>query len=78
MRITVHLPEKLGKETQRLAENEKKSVSSVVAQSIEFFINEKKRRRAGERVLRLAGNTRIADDAFDELRTGREDNDDRP
>ena len=78
MRITVHLSDKLGKEAQRLAENENKSVSSVVAQSIEFFISEKKRRLAGERVLRLAGNTRVADDAFDELRTGREDSDARP
>jgi hypothetical protein len=39
MRITVHVPDKVGKEAQRLAENEKKSVSSIVAQSIEFFIN---------------------------------------
>ena len=67
MRITVHVPDKVGKEAQRLAENEKKSVSSIVAQSIEFFINEKKRRQIGERVLQLAENTKVADDVFDEL-----------
>ena len=41
MRITVHVSEKIGKEVQRLAEDEKKSVSSVVAQSIEFFIDDR-------------------------------------
>ncbi len=72
-------PRQAGKrDAESSAENEKKSVSSVVAQSIEFFINEKKRRRAGERVLRLAGNTKVAGDAFDELHLGREDNDARP
>jgi metal-responsive CopG/Arc/MetJ family transcriptional regulator len=75
MRITVHVPERVGKEVQRLAENEKKSVSSVVAQSIEFFINEKKRRHLGEQVLKLAGETKIADDIFDELHRERVDHD---
>jgi hypothetical protein len=75
MRITVHVPDRVGKEARRLAENEKRSVSSIVAQSIEFFMNEKKRRQIGERVLKLAGNTKVADDAFDELRRGREEYD---
>ena len=75
MRITVHVPEKIGKEVQRLAENGKQSVSSVVAQSIEFFIDEKRRRQLGERVLKLAGKTKVADDIFDELHRGRVDHD---
>ena len=75
MRITVHVPDRVGKEARRLAENEKRSVSSIVAQSIEFFMNEKKRRQLGERVLKLAGNTKVSDDAFDELRLGREEYD---
>jgi metal-responsive CopG/Arc/MetJ family transcriptional regulator len=75
MRITVHVPEKIGKEVQRLAENGKQSVSSVVAQSIEFFIDEKRRRQLGERVLKLAGKTNVADDIFDELHRGRVDHD---
>lgn len=75
MRITVHVPDKVGKEARRLAENEKKSLSSVVAQSIALFINDKKRRKAGERVLRLAGNTRVADDAFDGLSRERKEDD---
>ena len=33
MRITVHVSEKIGKEVRRLAEDEKKSVSSVVART---------------------------------------------
>jgi metal-responsive CopG/Arc/MetJ family transcriptional regulator len=75
MRITVHVPEKIGKEVQRMAENGKQSVSSVVAQSIEFFIDEKKRRQLGERVLKLVGKTKVADDIFDELHRGRVDHD---
>ncbi len=75
MRITVHVPEKIGKEVQRLAEKEKKSVSSVVARSIEFFIDEKRRRQLGMRVLKLAGKTKVADDIFDELHRGRADHD---
>ena len=71
MRITVHIPEKIGKDVQRLAENEKQSVSSVVAQSIVFFIDQKKRRRLGEKVLKLAGKTKVSDDVFDELQRGR-------
>lgn len=75
MRITVHVSEKIGKEVQRLAEDEKKSVSSVVAQSIEFFIDEKRRRQLGMRVLKLAGKTKVADDIFDELHRERVDHD---
>jgi len=75
MRITVHVPEKIGKEVQRLAENEKKSVSSVVARSIEFFIEEKRRRQLGEWVLKLAGKTKVAYDIFNELHRGRVDHD---
>ena len=75
MRITVHIPEKIGKDVQRLAENEKQSVSSVVAQSIVFFIDQKKRRRLGEKVLKLAGKTKVSDDVFDELQRGRADHD---
>ncbi len=75
MRITVHVSEKIGKEVQRLAENEKKSVSSMVAQSIEFFIDEKRRRQLGMRVLKLAGKTKVADDIFDELHRERVDHD---
>jgi predicted transcriptional regulator len=43
MRITIQVADKVGKEAQRLAENEKKSVSSIVTQAIEFFVHEKKR-----------------------------------
>jgi hypothetical protein len=75
MRITVHVSENIGKEVQRLAESEKKSVSSVVARSIEFFIDEKRRRQLGERVLQLAGKAKVANDIFDELHRGRVDDD---
>ncbi|MGD0488897.1 MAG: hypothetical protein ABSB94_17115 [Syntrophorhabdales bacterium] len=47
----------------------------MVAQSIEFFINEKKRRHLGEQVLKLAGKTKIADDIIDELHRERVDHD---
>lgn len=73
MRLTVHVPDEMGKEVQRLAENEKESVSSVVAQSIKFFICERKRRQLGEKILRLAGKTRVSPDALDQLHSERAD-----
>ena len=75
MRLTVHISEEMGKEVQRLAENEKESVSSVVAQSIKFFISERKRRQLGEKLLRLAGKTKVSPDALEQLHAGREDRD---
>lgn len=73
MRITVHIPDEIGKEIQRVASNDKRSLSSVVAQSIEFFIKERKRKQLGNRVLELAGNTRLSPDALEHLHLGRED-----
>jgi hypothetical protein len=73
MRITVHIRDEIGKEAQRLAANEKTSLSSVVAQSVEFFIKERKRQQLGKRVLKLAGKTRVSPGALEELHSGRED-----
>lgn len=75
MRITVHIPDEIGKEIQRVAANEKKSVSSVVAQSIEIFIRQRKRGDLGRKVLNLAGKTRVRPAALDHLHLGREDSD---
>ncbi len=58
MRITVHVPENIGKEVRRLAENEKKSVSSVVARSIEFFIDETRRRQARDEGFEACGENK--------------------
>ncbi|MBI4320255.1 MAG: ribbon-helix-helix protein, CopG family [Chloroflexi bacterium] len=73
MRITVHVPDEIAKEVQRLAANEQRSVSSVVAQSVEFFIKERNRRRLGRKVLDLAGKTGVTADALEQLHLGRED-----
>ena len=75
MRLTVHISDEMGKEVRRLAENEKESVSSVVAQSIEFFICERKRRQLGEKVLRFAGKTKVSPEALEQFHAGREDHD---
>ncbi len=73
MRITVHIPDEMGKEIQRVATNERKSVSSVVAQSIEFFIKERKRGQLGKKILKLVGKTSVSPDALEHLHLGRED-----
>lgn len=73
MRITVHIPDEIASEIQRVAANEQKSVSSVVAQSIEIFIKERKRGQLGKKVLELAGKTAVSADALDKVHEGRED-----
>ncbi len=75
MRFTVHISDEMGREVQRLAENQSQSVSSVVAQSIEFFISERKRRQLGQKVLRLAGKSKVSSDALEQLHAGRADRD---
>ncbi len=75
MRITVTMKEKLVDEVKRLAANEKRSVSSLISEAVEYYIREKKKREAGEELLRLSGNVHVDEDALLELERGRTEND---
>jgi antitoxin VapB len=75
MRVTVHIPERVNKEIKRTAEKERKSVSSFIAEAVQYYIRERKRREIGLRVLDLAGKVRISGDALRHLEEGRDEHD---
>ena len=77
MRITTHLPDSVARDAKTMAENEKKSVSSIVAEAITYYIAEKKRKRLGRKVLEMAGKVRISPDVYKELEKGRLESNDR-
>ena len=77
MRITTHLSDSIARDAKTLAENEKKSVSAVVAEAITYYVAEKKRKRLGRKVLEMAGRVRISPDVYRELEQGRLESNDR-
>jgi metal-responsive CopG/Arc/MetJ family transcriptional regulator len=77
MRITTHIPDHIARDAKTMAENEKKSVSSIVAEAVTYYIAEKKRKKLGRKVLEIAGKVRISPEVYRELERGRLDSDDR-
>jgi hypothetical protein len=77
MRITTHLPDPIARDAKAMAENEKKSVSSIIAEAVTYYIAEKKKKRLGRKVLEMAGKVRISPDVYKELEKGRLESDDR-
>jgi metal-responsive CopG/Arc/MetJ family transcriptional regulator len=76
MRVTVHLHDVLATELRESAEANDRSVSAVVAEAIERYLAEERRRRLGNSVLELVGKIKVAPDVRTMLDEGRED--DRP
>jgi len=76
-RITTHLPDPIARDAKTMAENEKKSVSSIIAEAVTYYIAEKKKKRLGRKVLEMAGKVRISPDVYKELEKGRLESDDR-
>ena len=77
MRITVHIPDSIANEMKIYADNERKSVSSVVADAVQHYISEKREGYLGTKVLEMAGKTKISNDVHNEIETGRINTDDR-
>lgn len=77
MRITTHIPDPLARDAKIMAENEKKSVSSIIAEALSYYITEKKKKRLGRKVLEIAGKVRVSPEVHKELERGRMDSDDR-
>ena len=71
MRITVHLPDTLEKEMRTTAQNEKKSISSLVAEAVQYYVRDIKRKKQGKNVLKLIGKATISPDILDELESER-------
>ena len=76
MRITVHIPDRLGARLKQDAETEGLSVSAVAARALEWYLKQKRRREAGNRLLEFIGKGVVANGAHRELERGRRD--DRP
>jgi len=77
MRITTHIPDQIARDAKIMAENEKKSVSSIIAEAVTYYIAEKRKRRLGRKVLEMAGRVRVSPDVHRELEKGRMDSNDR-
>jgi metal-responsive CopG/Arc/MetJ family transcriptional regulator len=77
MRITTHIPDPLARDAKIMAENEKKSVSSIIAEALAYYITEKRKKRLGRKVLEIVGKVRVSPEVHKELERGRMDLNDR-
>jgi len=77
MRITTHIPDPIARDAKILAENEKKSVSSIISEALAYYITEKRKKRLGRKVLEIVGKARISPEVHKELERGRMDSIDR-
>lgn len=77
MRITTHIPDPIARDAKIMAENEKKSVSSIISEALTYYITEKRKKRLGRKVLEIAGKARISPEVHKELQRGRRDSNDR-
>jgi len=77
MRITTHIPDPLARDAKIMAENEKKSVSSIIAEALSYYITEKEKKRLGRKVLEIAGKVRVSPEVHKELERRRMDCDGR-
>ena len=69
MRLTVHFPDLLEREIKAAAKKEKKSISSFVAEAVNFYIKEARKKRFGEKVLQL--KAKISPDILETLHSDR-------
>jgi len=76
MRITTHIPDPIARDAKILAENEKKSVSSIIAEALAYYITEKRKKTLGRKILEMAGKVKVSPDIHKELERGRMDSDD--
>ncbi len=76
MRLTVHIPETTERNLKSYAANHHKSVSSIVAESIDFYIQQEKKSRAFQNVRGMIGKVKVSKEALRDLHTAR-DTDDR-
>ncbi len=73
MRITVHLPDKLGPRVKKAANDEGVSVSALTAKALGEYIRQKRKKAAGNRLLQLIRPGSVAPEAWEDLEEGRVD-----
>ena len=67
MRITVHIPDHLEIMIKNIAQNEHKSVSSLVADAVTYYIHDRKRKVYGQKIFELIGKVDMSPDILNEL-----------
>ena len=77
MRITANIPDNIGRVVKTFADNENKSVSSVITEAVQNYILSKKKQESGKKVLDLIGKARISKDIHKEIEAMRKDVHDR-
>ena len=75
MRVTVHVPDEVGKKAEQLAKDKGVSVSSLYAEVIEAHVKEERRKRAFERINNLIGKAYVAPDIDEQIRQMRKESD---
>lgn len=73
MRITVHVPDNLGPRLKQTARNEGISLSALTAEALEYYLKQKRKKAAGNRLLKLIQPGSVTPDAWEELEKGRTD-----
>jgi hypothetical protein len=73
MRVTVHIPDRLGPRIKQTADDEGLSLSALTAKALEQYLKQKKKRAAGNRLLELVRPGSVTPDAWNELEKGRLD-----
>ena len=77
MRITANIPDNIGRVVKTFADNEKKSVSSVITDAVQNYVLLKKKRESGMKVLGLIGKARVSKDIHKDIETMRTESHDR-
>ena len=72
MRVTANIPDRVVQDLKIQATKERKSVSSLITEFIEYGIKDKKKKAAKASLLKLIGKARVNDNALkmlDEMRS---------
>ena len=71
MRITINVPDDVGEEAEHVAQAEGVSMSSLVAQAVRRYLEERRRAQAVERINALIGKAHVSSQAVEEIRRER-------
>ena len=77
MRLTIHMPDEMKGEIQRVAQNEHKSMSLLVSEAIRSYLQDKRRKVLGQKVMEMVDESAVTPDVHEELERGRMDDPDR-
>jgi metal-responsive CopG/Arc/MetJ family transcriptional regulator len=77
MRITANIPDNIGRVVKTFADNEKKSVSSVITDAVRNYIVLKKKKESGMKVLDLIGKAHVSKDIHKDIESMRTESHDR-